>query len=528
VFRTKIKKHKVFTLFVLALLVTSILLMSMNVPASVALTPEMYWKANFIDYAPSGMPDFDQRQPGWNATGWWTWCAPAAVANSFWWIDSRYETSTTPPPTINGTFPLVSNYTAGIDDHDPANVVPFIKHLAYLMDTDGQRTSSPTFGTNVFDMQAGIAQYLSWTGVNPLGDVNGDGRVDMTDYDIVLAANGSSPDPAYPNWDMAADIWPETVAAYTADNIVDSNDLNLVTANMNKTGMFYERTVQAPDFYFIEEAVEKSEDVILVLGFYHDGFRDEDIYAYESGHVATVAGVNSTTMQIAISDPIQDNAELPPQGTSGPGRVLPPPPHPHGLGPIYPLHNNASYVSQDTYSVNLTLPPILFPANFSLINYSSQQFPGMLAVVEWAVIVSPLETMHKVFVIDKNFTVVTLSNSRVSSIAPNVATKTMSFNVTGPGGTMGFCNVTIPKELMSCGSLAQWLVTVDSIPPGSLTATENGTHTFLYFIYSHSTKKVEITSLNVYPEFPSAIILPFFITISLIALTLAKKKLPKK
>jgi len=503
--------------------------MSMNVSTSVALTPEMYWKANFIDYATSGMPDFDQRQPGWNATGRWTWCAPAAVANSLWWMDSRYETSTTPPPTINGTFPLVSNYTAGIDDHDPANVVPFIKHLAYLMDTDGLRTGTPHTGTNVFDMEAGIAQYLSWSGVNPQGDVNGDGRVDMTDYNIVLAANGSSPDPAYPNWDMAADIWPETVAAYTADNIVGNNDLDLVTANMNKTGMFYERTVQAPDFYFLEEGVERSGDVILVLGFYHDGYRDEDLYEYESGHVVTVAGVNSTTMQIAISDPIQDNAELPPQGTSGPGRVLPPPSHPHGLGPFYPLHNNASYVSQDVYSVNLTLPPIPFPANFSLINYSSPQYPGVpppTAVVEWAVIVSPLETVHKVFVIDKNFTVVTLSNSRVSSIALNVATKTMSFNVTGPGGTMGFCNVTIPIDLLKDNP---WLVRFDGADVTAKTViNDNGTHTFIYFTYNQSAHLVEIIGTWVVPEFPSAIILPFFITISLIALTLAKKKLPKK
>jgi len=35
------------------------------------------------------------------------------------------------------------------------------------------RTGIQHIGTNVWDMQAGIAQYLSWSGVNPLGDVNG-------------------------------------------------------------------------------------------------------------------------------------------------------------------------------------------------------------------------------------------------------------------------------------------------------------------------------------------------------------------
>jgi len=50
--------------------------------------PPMFWKANFTDYAPSGMPDFDQRQdawwPPWDPSFNWSWCAPTAVANSLW------------------------------------------------------------------------------------------------------------------------------------------------------------------------------------------------------------------------------------------------------------------------------------------------------------------------------------------------------------------------------------------------------------------------------------------------------------
>ncbi len=390
----KTKSYRVSAL-ILALLVTPILLLGLNVLTSIALTHEMYWKADFADFAPSGMTDFDQRQPGWDnplGSQVWTWCAPVAVANSLWWMDSRHETSTTPPPTVNDTFLLVSNYTTSIDDHDPTNVVPFTKHLAYLMDTDGIRTGTPHKGTNVFDTQAGIAQHLSWTGLNPLGDANGDGIVDVNDETIVMNAMGAVPGMA--TWNLAADIWPETVTGpYTADNSVDNNDLNLVTANMNKTGMFYEQIVQAPDFYFIDEKVERSEAVILVLGFYYNGFRDEDLYTYGSGHFVTVAGINSTAMQIAISDPIQDNAEPPPQGKSGPGRVLPSI-HPHGLGPIYPLHNNASYVSQDIYNVTWSPPGV--PANFTLKNYTSTQYLGLpppIAAVEWGIIVSPLDTI---------------------------------------------------------------------------------------------------------------------------------------
>jgi hypothetical protein len=294
-------------------------------------------------------------------------------------MDSRFETSTTLPPAINDTFRLVSSYWPGSpfppyppkwDDHDPKNVLYLIDHLAYLMDTDGRRTQHPATahtGTFVWDMEAGIAQYLSWRGVNPRGDVNGDGIVNMTDYNIVLAANGTTP--GQPGWNMAADIWPSTNTIWlppypTADNKVDNNDLNWVLQHMNRTGMFYEQTIAAPTFEFIEEEVMRSEDVILVLGFYQkspvtdEWYRVDDPYEYGSGHAVTVAGVNSTALQIGISDPIQDNAEPPPQGTNGLGRVLPPPPHPHAAGPPYSLHNNATYVSHDIYNVNLTLPPI--------------------------------------------------------------------------------------------------------------------------------------------------------------------------
>jgi len=352
-------------------------------------TPPMFWKANYVDYAPSGVPDFDQRQDLWNVTrpGFWSWCTPTAVANSLWWMDSRYENGITPPPTRSDTFPLVSNYTAGIDDHDPANVVPLIAHLGYLMDTDGNRTGLPHVGTNVFDTQAGIAHYLSWTGVNPKGDVNGDGVVDNTDLAIVQAAFGTMP--GMPGWNLAADIWPVTRGwpnRGVADNKVDLKDLDLVAQNFGSTGMFYEKTVQAPDFYFVEEEVERSEDVVLMIGFYYDGTRENDPYEYGSGHSVTVAGVNSTALKIGLSDPIQNNAEA-----GGPGRILPQGvAHNHPALPPDAVHNNASFVSHDVYNVNLALPPLPHPAKFSLINYTSPQFPGATAVVEWAVIVSPI------------------------------------------------------------------------------------------------------------------------------------------
>jgi hypothetical protein len=68
----------------------------------VHLSPEwdtdVYEKPGYVDYAPAGVPDFDQRQDNWGKVpgnpdgtpqdpGWqWTWCGPVALANSLWWI----------------------------------------------------------------------------------------------------------------------------------------------------------------------------------------------------------------------------------------------------------------------------------------------------------------------------------------------------------------------------------------------------------------------------------------------------------
>jgi len=123
---------------------------------------DWYYKpGGWEDYALSGMPDFDQKQDAWTnpSTGNWSYCGPTAVANSMWYFDSREEPSPVPPPTVNDNYPMVTSYGAW-DDHDPLNVEPLVNDLAYLMDTDGQRTGLPKNGTDVYDMQWGIDQFL--------------------------------------------------------------------------------------------------------------------------------------------------------------------------------------------------------------------------------------------------------------------------------------------------------------------------------------------------------------------------------
>ena len=119
------------------------------------------YKPPFNDYAQSGMPDFDQKQDEWYIPEQWTWCGPTAVANSLWWMDSRFEDpDSPPPPTISDSFVMVTRYDLTWDDHDPQNAPPFIEDLAWYMDTDGQRTASTQCGTYWWDMYSGILDYL--------------------------------------------------------------------------------------------------------------------------------------------------------------------------------------------------------------------------------------------------------------------------------------------------------------------------------------------------------------------------------
>jgi parallel beta-helix repeat protein len=93
------------------------------------------------------------------------------------------------------------------------------------------------------------------------------------------------------------------------------------------------------------------------------------------------------------------------------------------------------------------------------------------------------------------------SNSTVSEFSFNPDEGALlRFNVEGETGTTGFCRVTIPKDLLD--TEGNWNVLVDgaTVTP---TVNEDGSNTYLYFTYNHSTKTVEIIGTTAIPEFPS-------------------------
>jgi len=73
--------------------------------------------------------------------------------------------------------------------------------------------------------------------------------------------------------------------------------------------------------------------------------------------------------------------------------------------------------------------------------------------------------------------------------------KQINFNVIGKDGGIGFCNVTIPIALLD----GNFTVLISETPI-SYTLTQNTTHSFIYFNYSHTTQQVKIIGTTVIGE----------------------------
>jgi len=120
------------------------------------------------------------------------------------------------------------------------------------------------------------------------------------------------------------------------------------------------------------------------------------------------------------------------------------------------------------------------------------------------------------------YPVTLLSNSTISEFHFIQANKRISFDIRGPSGTVGYCNVTIPRTLLRDNP---WTVLLDTMDiTAQTTVTENETHTSLYFTYTHGTYRVQIIGTWVVPEFPASIILPLFMILTLCAAVLRKIK----
>jgi parallel beta-helix repeat protein len=116
------------------------------------------------------------------------------------------------------------------------------------------------------------------------------------------------------------------------------------------------------------------------------------------------------------------------------------------------------------------------------------------------------------------------SNSTIANFQFNPSEGAfIRFTVEGESGTVGFCRITIPKELIQTEE--NWIVLVNENPV-TPTVNKDPSNTYMYFIYPHGTKTIEIKGTTVIPEFPSWIILPLILT-AIALIIICKQKLPK-
>jgi parallel beta-helix repeat protein len=115
----------------------------------------------------------------------------------------------------------------------------------------------------------------------------------------------------------------------------------------------------------------------------------------------------------------------------------------------------------------------------------------------------PIEVVFDVIWDGIIYPVAVVSNSTVTNFNFSQPLKQISFNVAGPDGTIGFCNVTIPKALLWVETPDEWILLIDGNPTIILATTENATHNSLYFTYTHTTHKVQIIGTHVIAPPPS-------------------------
>ena len=88
-------------------------------------------------------------------------------------------------------------------------------------------------------------------------------------------------------------------------------------------------------------------------------------------------------------------------------------------------------------------------------------------------------------------------------------------------GTTGYCNITIPIELLG----GPYTVKLDNTTIlENYGAPTNGTYTFIYITYNHSAHTIEIIGTTVVPEYPTITISTILLILTLLIATFTKKR----
>jgi len=137
---------------------------------------------------------------------------------------------------------------------------------------------------------------------------------------------------------------------------------------------------------------------------------------------------------------------------------------------------------------------------------------------------SPTSFQFSVPVGDKTYPVTANSNSTVTDLTFNPATRELNFKANGQTGTTGYCRITIPTNLV-WGELSIYKDEVLLVKNVDYTQSNDGTNNILQINYSHSTHNFKIVGTQAIPEFPLLLILIGLAgLISLLIVTIGRSK----
>ncbi|MEM3627967.1 MAG: hypothetical protein QXJ11_06760 [Candidatus Bathyarchaeia archaeon] len=131
---------------------------------------------------------------------------------------------------------------------------------------------------------------------------------------------------------------------------------------------------------------------------------------------------------------------------------------------------------------------------------------------------------------EETYRVIFDTNSTIENFNFDRDQQQFSFNVTGEPGTTSYCNISIPKALLYAAP-ESWVIMVDGHQlqyPDEYNVTETDTHTFIYFIFTHSTHTIIIQGTEVVSEFDAAMLLSLLLITTLLVVSTNRIKIKRK
>jgi parallel beta-helix repeat protein len=146
----------------------------------------------------------------------------------------------------------------------------------------------------------------------------------------------------------------------------------------------------------------------------------------------------------------------------------------------------------------------------------------------------PLMGMFSSFNTSYGYAVDFISNSSISNISFNLSPievyppeAILAFNVSGKIDTDGFLRVCIPKILINGSYVIMFddqIITNTTYPQVRELPCLDETYTCFYINYTHCEHTIEISGITAIPEFPSFLILPLFMIVTLLAVIVYRRK----